>query len=598
MFYRSEIKKIKTVIFSLSFILSLYLPCQLFGDIPISEPPKIIFYPKKTGKDKALIKGETCSGCEVFVKVEDRTFSQKADEKGFFDIEVQIEKNKENKISIYAQRAKRTSPPTQITINQYEILPPEPNSPPKVDIDSIPRYTNDSGVFVFGRAKPRSKVVIQGGSAKAEGFSDENGFFDILVFLRFDSLNELDVYYEDEQGFISPKTTFEIYQITKAPPTPKVQKIPEYTNQEKIKIKGRAVPGFRVVAELPTGSRIEYKADDENGNFEAEVSLIPNSENKISLYTVDFAGNFSAPERIVLYQDNIPPNPPEIILYPSQAYQDRITVLGKGEPETKVFAQILEKDYDVGNVDKVGNFIADVPILKFKRQVRRNYVNIYLEDKAGNNSSPALIVVDALPDIKQTNISINAGLHSFLGITSREFFDDLGKAPSDFAGLSAEIRYVRIFQRRSGPAMSIVGGFTTSFPREIDIPQLQDPSVKIIGNVDEVSKINLSTMYITLNMGIALFFEDFDIIPAVGIGGLGLIKSGPVLENGTILREDRLFLSYVLRTDFTIRYSLLENLSVYGNTSFSFSPVSNLNERGSSMDAGGLILGIGMSFGF
>lgn len=146
--------------------------------------------------------------------------------------------------------------------------------------------------------------------------------------------------------------------------------------------------------------------------------------------------------------------------------------------------------------------------------------------------------------------------------------------------------------------MSIVGGFTTSFPREIDIPQLQDPSVKIIGNVDEVSKINLSTMYITLNMGIALFFEDFDIIPAVGIGGLGLIKSGPVLENGTILREDRLFLSYVLRTDFTIRYSLLENLSVYGNTSFSFSPVSNLNERGSSMDAGGLILGIGMSFGF
>lgn len=591
------IKEGRKIIFPL-LLLVLLVPNFSFADVPISEPPKIIFYPKRTARPKAIIRGQTCSKCDVFIEVENNTFSGVADESGIFEIEVSLEENKDNKVNIYSQKAKKKSPPTQILITHYSIGPPDPNSPPKVDLDSIPKYTNDPGIRLFGRTKPNSKVVALGGSAKAEGFSDSEGFFELLIFLKFDQMNEIDVYYEDEQGFISPKTTFQIYQISKAPPAPKLEKVPEYTNHEKIKIKGRTVPGFGVVAELPTGSRVEYRADDQQGNFDVEVSLIPNSENKISLYTVDFAGNFSAAERIVIFQDSIPPRPPEIILYPSQVYQDSATVLGKGEPGAKIVSRISEREYELGMVDKAGNFITTVPVPKFKRQTRRNYINMHLVDGAGNISEPTLIVIDALPDINQTNIGINFGIHSFTGLISKEFFDGIRKSPLDFTGLSVELRYTRIFQRRSGPAFTLVSGFTTSFGEKVDIPQLGDPSVNLIGTADELSQITLSTMYIIANIGLAFFFEDFDLIPSVGFGGLGFIKAGPVLEGNTILKEDRLFFSYVVRTEISFRYSITEDLNLQLISAYSVSPIRNVNESGHSVDGGGFILGLGINFGF
>lgn len=570
-----------------------------FGEVPISDPPKILFAPKKTGRKKVNVKGETCALCEVFVKVnEGGEITTKSDEHGLFEVEVDLEEQKENKITIYSRKSKRTSPISQIVILNQELPLPQPNAPPNVDRESIPKYTNSPGIKVFGRARPHSKVVVLGGSAKAEVFADEQGFFEILVFLKFDNLNEIEVYYEDEKGFLSPKATFEIYQISKAPPTPVVQKPSSYTNLDRIKIKGRTVPGFRVVVELPTGSKIESKADDESGAFELETYLIPNSENTIHVYTVDQAGNFSAAEKIVLFQDSIPPNPPEVIFYPSKAYQDRVTVIGKGEPDAKVVAYISERDYEVGRVDKAGNFVADVPILKFKKQIRRNYVNFYLEDNAGNISAPTLIVIDALPDIREKGIGLSVGVHSFLGIMARGFFDDLGKSPTDFAGLSVELKYLRLFQRGTGPAMMITGGFTTSFPRKVDIPQLQDPGVIVMGDAEALSRISLSTIYFIANIGVAFCFEDFEVFPSIGGGVLGFIKSGPVYSGGMIAKEDRLFFTYRLGTNIVAGYSLTETLKVYANSSFSFAPIGNVNERGSSVDAGGATLGVGMCFGF
>lgn len=585
-----------TKCFVLLLIGSFSFPVIAGADISISEPPRIIFAPKRTARTIATIRGRTCPQCEVIAKLDGRVVGGKSDERGFFEVEIPLRTNGENEVLLHSQKGNRKSPPVQLSIVQYELPIPLRGSPPVLDEDGIPKYTNSPGIRVFGRALPGSKVVIVGGSARAEGFSDEKGFFDILVFLKFDQLNEIEVYYEDEKGFISPKTVIEIYQITRAPPTPLIQKLPRYTNSERVRIKGKTVPGFKVLVELPTGSRVERDVDAEKGTFEVEAYLIPNAENRISVYTLDHAGNVSAPERLEIIQDSIPPNPPEVDIYPSRAYQDRISVVGRGEPDAKIVAHISGRTHDVGVVDKVGRFIADVPVLRFKKQVRRNYISLHLEDRAGNVSAPTLIAVDAMPDIRQVSVGFNAGAHMFLGAASSEFFRDIGMSPLDFTGPFFEIRYIRLLQRGSGPGLMLTGGFTSSLPKRMNIPQLQDPAVNILGSSEEVSKIRLHTIYLTLNFGVALFFEDFDFMSSVGAGGLSFVKSGPAQVGNLIMREDRAFLSYTVRTDLIFRYSIGEHVSLYGVSAFSFSPVSNVNERGSSVDAGGLIFGIGLSF--
>jgi len=582
-----------------AFLIFLFLCVKSysFAQTETSEPPTIIsFIPKETSRETIEIKGVSCPRCEVIVEVNENKFSTKSDEKGNFSIKAKLEKGKENILRIYSVSKNKTSKFSEYRIVHKELLAPKSiKEPPSVDLGSIPPFTREPGITVFGRALPKIKVVAKGGSSPAQAFSDENGYFEILVFLKFDQMNQIEIFMEEEGGFLSPAVKFNIYQITKAPPAPKIDTFPEYTNKSKIKIKGETIPGIKVVAELPTGAKIETVANKE-GIFDLETSLTPNSENQLSFFSVDPAGNISAPTRIKIFQDSIPPDPPKIEFFPSRVFQEKITVIGKGEPETKLIAKILDKEIELGEVGKVGDFVVQVPVMKYQRQVRRNYIQIFSEDRAGNRSKPTMIIVDALPEIKRLSVEPTIGFHTFTGIFENSFFARIENSPYKFFGPSFEIQLLYIMQPGSG--LSVGGTFGSSFSRSIrfEPPFLQDPNVKV-SNPEEVSKLSFATTFILFSPKFIFLAESFDISFGIDIGPIFLVKSAPEETEQGVERINRLFNGILLRLSSKIRYFLTPAISVFVNPALGYAPIQKINREGDKIDAGGVYINLGISFG-
>ncbi len=562
-------------------------------EVPISSPPRIVFIPKETARNKIKLKGETCARCDVIAEVGGQKFTSKANERGFFELEVPLIRNQENVIRIMGASGRRLSPPAEYRVVQKELKAiTNFQSAPEIDYGSIPKFTNDPGVSIFGRTIPKTKVVATGGSAVAQAFSDPDGFFEILVFLKFDTLNQIEIYAEDPQGFTSEKSLVKIYQITKAPPAPNTEPLPKMTNKEVIKIKGETVPELTVKLVYPTGAEAESKADDK-GKFTIDVSLIPNSENKFRLYTVDPAGNLSAPYDISIIQDNIPPSPLEVKFYPSKAYQDKITLIGKGEPDTVAIAQVGEKEFEIGIIDKAGELVAEVPILKYKRQTRRNIINIFIEDEAGNRSSPSIIVVDAIPQIRRINIDFGLGLHTFTELFTADFFRAIRKRSYDFWGLATEIDISYLLQRGSGLVIGGISGLSISQAQQIDFPIT--PGTSVVGDIKEVSKLSFTTIYLVGFGGFCLIFENIDLKFGMGVGPLFITKTGPANIEGQIRRVSSIYSGTVVKLSFKFRYFISEGVDIHSGLALGYSPVKGFPEI-SIFDAGGLTLKLGIGF--
>jgi hypothetical protein len=562
------------------------------------EPPKITsFIPESTARETIKIEGKTCKNCKVIIELNDSKTEIKVEKDGKFEHIIKLEKNKQNFIRIYSYSEGVSSEFIEYRIVQKELpLPKDFNEAPKIDKGSIPSFTREPGITVFGRALPLTKIVAKGGSSPTSTISDKDGYFEILVFLNFDTLNEIEIYAEDEKGFLSQKEKIEIYQITKAPPAPRLENPPEATNVEKIKLKGKAIPEMKVLAELSTGAKIETSTD-RKGEFVIDVPLIQNSENVVSLFTVDQAGNLSAPTRVKIVQDSIPPAPPKIEKFPSRVIQDKATVIGKGEPETNIIAKSGTAEKVVGVVSKVGDFVVEVDVLKYERQVRKNFIQIFLEDKAGNRSEPSLIVIERLPDIRRLVFDLGGSFHTFHNFVGNQFFSELNQSPYKFVGFGAEIDGFYILQKGSGLAIGGVFGTYIIPPQKVKFRIEEDLPVE--GKIDELS---LSKTFIAFSPKVVLFAENFDLLFGVDFGTVILTKGAPETvvegEYKKVKKVTRLYTGFLVRLSGKIKYFLNPSVAIFFSPAVGSAPIKNINEKGHTLDAGGISLTSGISLNF
>lgn len=560
------------------------------------EPPKITsFIPESTARETIKMEGKTCSNCKVIIELNESKTEIKAGKDGKFEYNIKLEKNKQNFLRIYSYSDGVSSEFIEYSIVQKELpLPKDFNEAPKIDKGSIPSFTREPGITVFGRALPLTKIVAKGGSSPATVISDKDGYFEILVFLNFDTLNEIEIYAEDEKGFLSQKEKIEIYQITKAPPAPRVENPPEATNVEKITLKGKAIPEMKILAELATGAKIETSAN-RKGEFVIDIPLIQNSENVVSLFTVDQAGNFSAPTRVKIIQDSIPPAPPKIEKFPSRVIQDKATVIGKGEPEANIVVKSGTAEKIVGVVSKVGDFVADVDILKYERQVRKNFIQIFLEDKAGNRSEPSLIVIERLPDIRRLVFDLGGSFHTFHNFVGNQFFSELEQSPYKFVGFGAEIDGFYILQQGSGLAIGGVAGVYIIPTQKLNFRPPEDLPTE--GKIDELS---LSKTFIAFSPKVVFFAENFDLLFGVDFGIVFLTKGAPELveEEGVYKKVTRLHTGFLFRLSGKIKYFLTPSFAIFLSPAVGSAPIKNVNDEGHTLDAGGISLTAGISLNF
>jgi hypothetical protein len=561
----------------------------------VLEPPKITsFIPERTAREKLKIEGKTCPNCNVVIEINESRVEASGGADGKFRAEVKLEKNKKNILRIYSLSGKASSDFIEYSIIHADLpLPKNLNEPPSVDKDSIPPYTREAGVVIFGRAVPLTKVVARGGSSPASSMSDKDGYFELLVFLNFDTLNEIEIYMEDEKGFLSPREKIEIYQISKAPPAPRLYDAPAATNLEKVSLRGKTIPTMKVLAELKAGGKFETIAT-KKGEFVIDVPLVRNSENEISLFTVDPAGNISAPTRLKIIQDSSPPPPPIIESYPSKVVENKATISGRGEADAKIIAKISDTEKVVGTVGKTGDFTVDVEVLKYERQLRRNYIHIILEDEAGNRSEPALIIIDRLPDIRKVVVDAGLSFHTFHNLVGNEYFEGgIKTSPYKFWGFGLEVEPIYIFQRRSGLALGLVAGVypQTSQKIEMNIP----PDLRGEGELDKVSFFK---GFIAISPKVVFFAENFDLFFGIDIGNVFLIRGAAEYNaiEGKYRRENRLFNALMLRLSGKIKYFLNPAIALFFSPSVGYAPIKNANEFGHTLDAGGVSATFGVSF--
>ncbi|MFZ8803052.1 MAG: Ig-like domain-containing protein [Candidatus Calescibacterium sp.] len=560
----------------------------------VLEPPKITsFIPERTAREKLKIEGKTCPNCNVVIEINESRVEASGGADGKFGAEVKLEKNKKNILRIYSLSGKASSDFIEYSITHADLpLPKNLNEPPSVDKNSIPPYTREASVVIFGRALPLMKVVARGGSSPASSMSDKDGYFELLVFLNFDTLNEIEIYMEDEKGFLSPREKVEIYQISKAPPAPRLYDAPAATNLEKVSLKGKTIPTMKVLAELKGGRKFETVAT-KKGEFVIDVLLVRNSENEISLFTVDPAGNISAPTRLKIIQDSSPPPPPIIESYPSKVVENKATISGRGEADAKIIAKISDTEKVVGTVGKTGDFVVDVEVLKYERQLRRNYIHIILEDKAGNRSEPALIIIDRLPDIRKFVVDAGISFHTFHNFVGNEFFEKTAEtSPYKFWGFGLEVEPIYIFQRRSGLALGLVlGGY---LPVSQKIESIVSSEVQA---TEEINELTLTKLFIALSPKAVFFAENFDLFFGIDIGTIFLIKKAPELTaEGRWEMVKRLFIPLMLRLSGKIKYFLNPAIALFFSPSVGYAPIKNANEFGHTLDAGGVSTTFGVSF--
>jgi hypothetical protein len=171
---------------------------------------------------------------------------------------------------------------------------------------------------------------------------------------------------------------------TTPPASPTIQTPPEYTNQQKIEIKGSTEPGISII--VNANSQKEEIVSTKEGLFTYTFEL-KKGENKISFIAKDNAGNQSAQSKVyTIIYDN---DPPEITLTSPQdgqsfygSKQRQITIEGKVED-----AEVLRINGRIVIIENDGSFTYAVTL-----EDGDNNFEIVAEDKAGNKTTERLTV--------------------------------------------------------------------------------------------------------------------------------------------------------------------------------------------------------------
>lgn len=171
---------------------------------------------------------------------------------------------------------------------------------------------------------------------------------------------------------------------TTPPAPPRINDLPDYTNQLSIDVPGVTEPGATVKLFL-NDKEAEVLADNE-GKFSKKFDL-KKGENTVSALAIDSSGNQSqkSPVQKIIF-DNEPPN--ITIDYPSDGTsffgpkQKQITIKGKA----KVGADLTINERFV-DVDDNGNFTFSTTLSEGE-----NTFNFKATDKAGNTAEKSLKV--------------------------------------------------------------------------------------------------------------------------------------------------------------------------------------------------------------
>ena len=564
--------------------------------LTINDKPEIEPIPRVVTEESIKIRGRTCPFCTVVVDLEGKKFQGVADRYGRFSVEVFLNLDAENELTIFAIEAGKQSPEVKVKVIQSTKPVVSIDQPPIIYYDKIPKYTREPSVEIEGKGPPKTLIVARGGTVESTAYTDIHGNFKITVFLHFDRLNEIKITAEDERGFVSPPAIVRIYQITKAPPAPKLINYPEYTNLDVVRIEGKSVPGVDVIARLP--GKIATTKTDEEGEFVLEVPIpLKNTLNEIEIYVRDPAGNISPSVVAKIWHDNIPPPPPQISEFPAQTIREKVTITGRTEANAIILQKTYDKEVSVAVADEFGNFAVEVEVKDFLRQVRVNTFEFIAVDRAGNRSAPTIVSIARLPDIKKGGLQLYVGAHTYSNIFGNPYFEDNEKrgyisSIYSFASPTVELKADWLFSRGSGPIAGISIGFKRSFNIEFTPPYLRVERPELL---PELGYIYIYQLNLFPRFGWAFMIENIDFIGTVGPAISRVWRNVPTPQ---LQRQTQVFTGFGVRAEAQTRYFLSKTFSIGAVVSFAFVRVSNFGQEGQWADVGGIFVLAGAGWHF
>jgi large repetitive protein len=380
------------LLFSAPLPLLLLLGCPEDEPPPADlDPPTIDATDSPTNRNPITLTGGGKAGASVTVNGGSSPASSLVGTDGRYSVAVNLKANSTNILLVSQSENNRTSDPTQVTVVHDDMAPATPV------IDPVTTPTSETSQVIRGSADLETTVSITGGAQAATGDVDASGRFAISVSLTPDSINALTVIATDEAGNDSGPAQVTIAQESDVElAAPSLAPTPSYTNQPTLAVNGsgRANLMVRVSGGVAT---VEAPITAE-GTFSAEVELLANEENTLSVFVIDEAGaRTSPPATIVVIHDDVPPALPLVAAIASPTGASIVRISGSSEASASITASIMEDgSSETAVADAAGNFALNLSLVVNST----NTIDIIATDFAMNASRPTTLVVvqdDSLP---------------------------------------------------------------------------------------------------------------------------------------------------------------------------------------------------------
>ncbi|MEJ7218969.1 Ig-like domain-containing protein [Staphylococcus gallinarum] len=322
-----------------------------------------------TGEPGSTVKVELPDGTEL---------TGVADDQGNYVIDLPANKKFNGGESIKVTSTDTSGNKSNVsTVEVRDVTPP---NPPKV----LP-ITSESAQ-ISGLAEPNAKIklTIAGGN-ELTAVANDQGIYVIALPNGWilDGGEDVNVYAIDTSGNVSLPTYIRVLDVT-APEEPIVNPI----TSESTQITGTTEPGATIKVELPYGTVLTGKADDQG-----DYTIIVDDANrfrggeKVKITATDDAGNKS--EVIVIdVKDTTPPVVPTVNPFTSQ---DTL-ISGTAEPDSIVKVLLPDGTELTATANLQGNYLIDIPNnQKFQGGEK---IKLTATDQSGNTSLVEIIDVE------------------------------------------------------------------------------------------------------------------------------------------------------------------------------------------------------------
>ncbi|RIO91275.1 YSIRK-type signal peptide-containing protein [Staphylococcus gallinarum] len=329
--------------------------------------------------ESTQITGTSEPGSTVKVELPDGTeLTAIADDQGNYTVDLPANNKFKGGESIKVTSTDTSGNKSNVsTVEVRDVTPP---NPPKV----LP-ITSESAQ-ISGLAEPNAKIklTIAGGN-ELTAVANDQGIYVIALPNGWilDGGEDVNVYAIDASGNVSLPTYIRVLDVT-APEEPIVNPI----TSESTQITGTTEPGATIKVELPYGTVLTGKADDQG-----DYTIIVDDANrfrggeKVKITATDDAGNKS--EVIVIdVKDTTPPVVPTVNPFTSQ---DTL-ISGTAEPDSIVKVLLPDGTELTATANLQGNYLIDIPNnQKFQGGEK---IKLTATDQSGNTSLVEIIDVE------------------------------------------------------------------------------------------------------------------------------------------------------------------------------------------------------------